>query len=629
MIVGIWGTVSVGLFSETDGFFTGHNLYLTSVQILGIVIIITWTVTCMKLIYLMVGSFMELRVEGEIETAGCDVELMGGLTKVTKDVVTDLMSRDETIVIFRAFLRSKGSEELLDFFISARDLEDRDVVDSKQITKIYKTYVEPGAPREINVPSWILENINIQLNYHSPKIFSEAQSEVYDMLERLVLTYFEESESFQDYIEEKESRRAKPICHWLAESDVFNPKTVTDDAAQLDAVENQLRFDKLKEEWTFQILLLGCGEGGKSTFYKQVRNLYKNQMDIGIIKATVSTLRENVRDCIQRLAKYATDPAFIKRFDLGHHLKLPDSKLEMIMQMDSSIGKYNETTARAIKEIWDTPLMQESYEQVAQTYWILENTPYYMEHAERYATNFSPTNEDLLRARLKTTGIACLEFFHSDNSWCKLLGISKEERESMEEDLSPYWKVIDVGGQRSERRKWLPYLDAVQGCLFFINAHGYRVCLYEDVTKLRMHEDMGLFQDMLGKNFKTIPVTVLFTKEDLFHANFSVQKFMKCFPEFGAVAKQYGGEPDSKIGMKFMTETFNNLAPKDRKYPVKFMQICTFEVASVRHAFSKMQNQVLEMHQMKILQLCGLIETVNVDGKGGKSSGLSKVDYTF
>jgi len=292
---------------------------------------------------------------------------MGGLAKLPKDILEDLLSRDAAMMIFRKFLRTKGSEEMLDFWIAAHDLESSGASDGTKINKIYKTFIEPGSPREINVPSWVLDNINIQLNYRSATIFQEAQSEVFDMLERLTGQYFQESDQYAEYLEEKESRRKKPPLHCLAESRWFNPMDADLEADARKEIETQLEFDRLKENWTFAIWLLGCGEAGKSTFYKQIRSLYKSQMDVGVIKQTVTTLRENVRDTIQRLLGYATDEAFISTYGLQSLPKISEDAVAVINNLDSGM-KFNNQIAQTIDETWKSPLMQEVYKMAKITF---------------------------------------------------------------------------------------------------------------------------------------------------------------------------------------------------------------------------------------------------------------------
>jgi len=181
--------------------------------------------------------------------------------------------------------------------------------------------------------------------------------------------------------------------------------------------------------------------------------------------------------------------------------------------------------------------------------------------------------------------------------------------------MAPHWKVIDVGGQRSERRKWLPYMDAVQGVLFFINSHGYRVVLYEDSATLRVHEDMSLFERTMKDNFQKVPLTLVFTKEDLYHANFDEVRFKAAFPELKEDEKKW----TSQDGVMHLETVFNKLTPVDRQYPLKIVWLCTFDNDAVRQVFYDMQQKILHNNRVKILKLCDLLEEIPDAGKSGKS----------
>jgi guanine nucleotide-binding protein subunit alpha len=72
--------------------------------------------------------------------------------------------------------------------------------------------------------------------------------------------------------------------------------------------------------------------------------------------------------------------------------------------------------------------------------------------------NYLPTNQDILRTRLRTTGISETLF-----------------------DLGNLtYRMFDVGGQRSERKKWIHVFDNVQAVLFLAAISGYDQALVED-----------------------------------------------------------------------------------------------------------------------------------------------------
>ena len=78
--------------------------------------------------------------------------------------------------------------------------------------------------------------------------------------------------------------------------------------------------------------------------------------------------------------------------------------------------------------------------------------------------NYVPTDQDLLRSRLRTTGITETIF-----------------------DLGQLtYRMFDVGGQRSERKKWIHCFENVNCLLFLVAISGYDQCLVEDKDGVRV-----------------------------------------------------------------------------------------------------------------------------------------------
>ena len=75
-----------------------------------------------------------------------------------------------------------------------------------------------------------------------------------------------------------------------------------------------------------------------------------------------------------------------------------------------------------------------------------------------FAPAYLPTDQDLLRSRLRTTGITETVFN---------LGMVT-------------YRMLDVGGQRSERKKWIHCFENVTCLLFLAAMSGYDQCLVED-----------------------------------------------------------------------------------------------------------------------------------------------------
>lgn len=74
--------------------------------------------------------------------------------------------------------------------------------------------------------------------------------------------------------------------------------------------------------------------------------------------------------------------------------------------------------------------------------------------------DYIPTDQDILRSRVKTTGINEITF----------------------QVDSVLYKVFDVGGQRSERRKWIHCFENLHAIIFMVSMSEYDQVLREDET---------------------------------------------------------------------------------------------------------------------------------------------------
>ena len=61
-----------------------------------------------------------------------------------------------------------------------------------------------------------------------------------------------------------------------------------------------------------------------------------------------------------------------------------------------------------------------------------------------------------------------------------------------------HFEIYDVGGQRSERKKWLPLLNNVTAIIFVAALLEYDQKLQEDLRMNRMVEAIGLFKSVVN-----------------------------------------------------------------------------------------------------------------------------------
>merc|ERR1712032_640571 len=96
------------------------------------------------------------------------------------------------------------------------------------------------------------------------------------------------------------------------------------------------------------------------------------------------------------------------------------------------------------------------------------------------------------------------------------------------------FEFTDVGGQRSERKKWMNIVaDQIQAVLFVVAISEYDLKCFEDNSTNRLVEALDLFKEIVGgKFFDGKSVLVFFNKYDLFKEKIKRIPITVAFPDF-------------------------------------------------------------------------------------------------
>lgn len=202
-------------------------------------------------------------------------------------------------------------------------------------------------------------------------------------------------------------------------------------------------------------------------------------------------------------------------------------------------------------------------------------TPSYLNDLERIAQNdYIPTQQDVLRTRVKTTGIVETHFTFKDL----------------------HFKMFDVGGQRSERKKWIHCFEGVTAIIFCVALSAYDLVLAEDEEMNRMHESMKLFDSICNNKWFTDTSIILFlNKKDLFEEKITHSPLSICFPEYTGANKY--DEASSYIQSKF--EDLNKR--KDTK-EIYTHFTCATDTRNVQFVFDAVTDVIIKNN----LKDCGL-----------------------
>jgi len=164
-----------------------------------------------------------------------------------------------------------------------------------------------------------------------------------------------------------------------------------------------------------------------------------------------------------------------------------------------------------MKVLWKDNKIQDLWK-VKNEFQVIESAGIFLDRIDIISSpDFIPSDDDILLSRSKTTGIIEASF----------------------ELENQVFIVVDVAGQRSERRKWLHCFENVTAILFCVGISEYDQVLAEDGITNRMHEAVNLFGEICNSRwFGKIDMILFLNKEDLFREKIAHIDMKECFPDY-------------------------------------------------------------------------------------------------
>jgi len=255
-------------------------------------------------------------------------------------------------------------------------------------------------------------------------------------------------------------------------------------------IEKQMNRHFEIENSKVKLLLLGAGESGKSTIFKQMRVLFgapltedeKQQITPVVYNNTIVSMKILLNET-NNLGNYENVVA--------------KDKFDFLLNVDDQ-SEINEEIGVAIKELWQDPGILTTWKRRAE-FQIVESVKFYFNEIERIIKDdYVATQQDMLLARVRTSGIVTEKYV--------IDGIEFE--------------MYDVGGQRNERKKWIHCFDDVTAVIFVAALSEYDQALFEDASTNRMIEAVELFGDICNnKVFENSSMILFLNKKDLYEEN--------------------------------------------------------------------------------------------------------------
>ncbi|XP_023855614.1 guanine nucleotide-binding protein G(olf) subunit alpha isoform X2 [Salvelinus sp. IW2-2015] len=364
-----------------------------------------------------------------------------------------------------------------------------------------------------------------------------------------------------------------------------------DEKAQREAnkkIEKQLQKERQAYKATHRLLLLGAGESGKSTIVKQMRILHVNGFNAEEKKQKVLDIRKNVKDAIVTVVSAMS--TLIPPVPIGNPAN--EYRIDYIKSIAPlSDFDYTEEFFEHAKQLWDDEGVKACFER-SNEYQLIDCAQYFLNKIESVRSNdYTPTDQDLLRCRVLTSGIFETRF-----------QVDKVN-----------FHMFDVGGQRDERRKWIQCFNDVTAIIFVAASSSYNMVIREDNSTNRLRESLDLFKSISENSLswterflRTISVILFLNKQDMLADKILAgkSKLEDYFPEYvrytvpAEAVPDPGEDPKVTRAKFFIRDEFLRIstASGDGKHYCYPHFTCAVDTENIRRVFNDCRDIIQRMH---------------------------------
>ncbi|KAK5856255.1 hypothetical protein PBY51_007863 [Eleginops maclovinus] len=251
-------------------------------------------------------------------------------------------------------------------------------------------------------------------------------------------------------------------------------------------------FEQARTEMNVvKILMLGAAESGKSTLIKQIKIIHSH----GFSKQELISFKPAVLDNLLTSMKFVLRGMGMLRINLAN--KKNKMHARSILSCGQCLGDDDELlpfVAHAICALWGDQGVRAAAAR-GYEFELNDSALYFFENMSRIISpKYVPMETDVLRVRVRTCGIIETQFQLQD----------------------VIFRMYDVGGQRSERRKWLSCFDCIQVVLFVVALSSYDMTQTEDPSENRLQESLELFTSICTSTvFSSTSLILFMNKTDL------------------------------------------------------------------------------------------------------------------
>ncbi|XP_034105879.1 G protein alpha q subunit-like [Drosophila albomicans] len=336
-------------------------------------------------------------------------------------------------------------------------------------------------------------------------------------------------------------------------------------------IEKIIKADRKKMDYVIKLLLLGTGESGKTTFLKQMRIIngdkFSDEEKLSYTKNVYRNIFMAMQSMIKAMEELEIPYSDVENIDRAELISLIDC---------GTIETLKDPFLSAIKYLWKDFGIQKCYSR-RKEYYLIDSAEYFLCEIERIEkTDYIPSEQDILRVRSATTGI---------------------NQYDIEMDRFVL-RMVDVGGQPAERKKWIHCFENVNLIIFLVSISEYDQNLPESENVNRLEESKALFKTIVNSHWFQKSAFVLFlNKIDQFEEQIKDQdkQLVKFYPLYG------GPKGDSNAARDFIRSMFLSLN-NDYERDLYCHYTCATDTSNITLVFAAVKDTIMRT----------LLETINL-----------------
>ncbi|CAK7564379.1 MAG: Guanine nucleotide-binding protein alpha-2 subunit [Sporothrix epigloea] len=293
-------------------------------------------------------------------------------------------------------------------------------------------------------------------------------------------------------------------------------------------IDKELEEDSKRLRRECKILLLGSGESGKSTIVKQMKIIHLKGYSDDELFSYRPTVFKNLLECARAVINA------MRQFEIEPQSEENRAYCDYLLNYSIGSGpqpSIDPKVGDAVLAVWNDPAREQLMERQTEFY-LMDSAEYFFDEVKRLVSpDYVPDEMDVLRARTKTTGIYETRF-----------------------QMGPLSiHMFDVGGQRSERKKWIHCFEDVTSIIFCVALSEYDQVLLEESSQNRMMESLLLFDSVVNSRwFMRTSIILFLNKVDIFKQKLSRSPLGNYFPD-------YSGGDDANKAAKYLLWRFNQV----------------------------------------------------------------------